>query len=65
MKKETIKKHVREQFPRAELITETNDRVWFLVDVVSSKSLSWARLPYVQLLPYNESRLLMVVSKKF
>ena len=65
MKKETIKKRVAEHLPHAEYYSEREDSVWYLIDIVSSKRLGWARLPYVQLFPHSSDRLLMIVSEKF
>lgn len=65
MKKETIKKHVAEQFPFAKVEFEDEDKIWFSVEIVSSKSLTWARLPYVQILPRDSKSIYMVVSEKF
>lgn len=65
MKKETIKKRVADNIPGAEYYSECEDQVWYLIDIVTSKRLGWARLPYVQLLPYSSNRLLMIVCEKY
>lgn len=65
MKKETIKKKVYENFPDAIFYDEDEESVWFLVRSVSSKTLSWARLPYVILLPCNSVKMIMRVFLKF
>jgi hypothetical protein len=65
MTNETIKKRVREFMPDAVLYREDDKSVLFLVDIVTSKQVSWARLPYVQFLPHDSRHLIMVVYQMF
>lgn len=65
MKKMVLKKKVSQNFPDAVVYHEDDESIWFLVGLVSSKGLSWARLPYVQLLPHDSTHLKMRVYLKF
>ena len=64
MKKETIKRNVRDQIPNAEFYREDEKCVWFVVGIVTSYEIKLARLPYVQILPRDSSTLYMVVFRE-
>lgn len=65
MKKETIKRIVRDQIPGAEYYREDEKCIWYVVGIVTSYQLKWARLPYVQVLPRDSSTLYLVIYREF
>lgn len=65
MKNSTIIEHIKAEFCSAEVYSEDNSGVWFLMVIVSSKALSRVRVPYWQILPYDGTRILLHVWQKF